>query len=216
MRVVLADDQDLIRAGLRALLEPRADVTVVGEARNGIEAVDRVAALQPDVVLMDVRMPGLSGVEATARIKGLPGAAATRVLVVTTFEETEVARACIAAGADGFIGKGFSTAALVEAIRAVVRGESPLSPRAALLTAPAPQARSIAGESGLTARELGIVRLVALGLSNEEIGRRLEISSATVKTHVRNAMKKLGLHDRAGLVALAHRSGLITERRLGR
>ncbi|WP_244229558.1 response regulator transcription factor [Rathayibacter sp. VKM Ac-2805] len=213
--MVLADDQDLIRAGLRALLAPRPDVVVVGEARNGIEAVQQVAALRPHVVLMDVRMPGLSGVEATVRIKALPGPSETRVLVVTTFEEAEVARACRAAGADGFIGKGFSTDALVQAIHAVARGRAPVSRRVARRE-PAERGAPTLDDIDLTPRELGIVRLAALGLTNDEIGRRLDISSATVKTHVRNAMRKLGSHDRAGLVALAHRLGAVADLRSGR
>lgn len=210
--MLIADDQGLIRAGLRTLVVASDEFVVVGEARTGTEAVEMATALRPDVVLMDVRMPGLSGAEATAQIRRQPKLVGTRILIVTTFEGAEVARACIKAGADGFIGKSVSTEALIEAIRAVVRGERPFSPRAArVMLDEAPGAanlRSSVDALGLTEREVGIVRVVALGLTNEEIGRRLGISSATVKTHVRNAMRKLDAHDRGRLVALAHQLGL--------
>lgn len=213
--VLLVDDQDLIREALRALLIQEPSIQVVGQARNGMEAVERAKTLGPDVVLMDVRMPGLSGPEATAQIKSLRTLSNTRVLMLTTFEEGDVVRACIDAGADGVIGKGASTAALIEAIHAVRRGESPLSPRAAraLLADIHGTAKNGAQTShelkALTSREVDIVKLVALGLSNDELGRRLRISPATAKTHVRNAMRKLNIHDRSHLVAFVHRVGLI-------
>lgn len=214
LRVVLADDQDLIRQALRALLSQEPGIEIAGQARTGFEAIETVKRVRPDIILMDVRMPGLSGAEATARIKGTPQLRSTRVLILTTFEDSEVVRACMRAGADGFIGKGTSTTALVDAIHAVCRGESPLSPKAARtllndltdtdrVSSPAPSPTS-----ALTARETDIVKLVGLGLTNDEIGRRLSISPATAKTHVRNAMRKLETHDRAQLVALVHRIGL--------
>lgn len=212
--VLLADDQDLIREALGALLSSEQGIHVVGMARNGLEAVEKVRNLNPDVVLMDVRMPGLSGPEATAQIKSARETADTRVLILTTFEEREVVKACIGAGADGVVGKGISTGALLEAIVAVLRGDSPLSPRAArsilseLTDAGAPRKPDDPDFSDLTPREEAIVKLVSLGLSNLEIGRRLSISPATVKTHVRNAMRKLKVHDRAQLVALIHRVGM--------
>ena len=213
--VLIVDDQDLIRDALAALLALDADFRVAGHARNGVEAVALAAELRPDVILMDVRMPGLSGPEATSRIKRNPALRGTRVLVLTTFEEADVARACVAAGADGFLGKGVSTASLRDAIHAVMRGEAPFSPRAArAVLAPRLAPRAGVGDvrdaptAGLTDREVDIAKLVALGLTNEEIGRRLSISAATVKTHLRNAMRKLHVHSRAHLVALAHRTGL--------
>lgn len=211
--VLLADDQDLIRDALRALLLVEPAIDVVGQARNGLEAVQEAVRLRPDVILMDVRMPVLSGPEAASQIKRTRGLGRTRILILTTFEEESVIRACLDAGADGFIGKGSSTAALIDAIHAVRRGEAPLSPRAAryLLnpsTASSSEERGGARFSELTTRELDVVRLVALGISDAEIGRRLSISPATVKTHVRNAMRKLDVHGRAQLVALVHRAGL--------
>lgn len=214
LRVVLADDQDLIREALRALLSQEPGIDIVGQARTGFEAVETAKRVKPDVILMDVRMPGLSGPEATARIKVTPQLRSTRVLILTTFEDSEVVRACMRAGADGFIGKGASTTSLVDAIHAVCRGESPLSPKAArtllndLTSAARVDTPASTTPSALTARETDIVKLVGLGLTNEEIGRRLSISAATAKTHVRNAMRKLETHDRAQLVALVHRIGL--------
>ena len=211
--VLLADDQDLIRDALRALLSREAGIEVVGQARNGLEAVHEALRLKPDVILMDARMPVLSGPDATSQIKRTRGLGGTKVLILTTFEDEAVIRTCLAAGADGFIGKGASTAALIDAIYAVRRGENPLSPRAAryLLNPTTPGSPSV--ERGarfreLTARELDIVRLVGLGITDDEIGRRLSISPATAKTHVRNAMRKLDVHGRAQLVALVHRVGL--------
>jgi len=208
--VLLADDQDLIREALRALLAQEPRINVVGQARNGFDAIDEARRLKPDVVLMDVRMPGLSGPDATARIRTNRGLSATRVLILTTFEDADVVRACMNAGADGFIGKGVAASTLVEAIFAVARGDSPLSARAAraIGTRTAPTPTPATGIADLTKRELDIIKLAALGLSNDEIGRQLSISPATAKTHVRNAMKKLRVHDRAQLVVLVHRTGL--------
>jgi DNA-binding NarL/FixJ family response regulator len=212
--VLLADDQDLIREALRALLTQEPGVQVVGQARNGFEAVEEVRRLKPDVVLMDVRMPGLAGPEATAQIKSSRALRGTRVLMLTTFEDGDVIDACLSAGADGFIGKGASPATLIEAIYYVRRGEVPLSPRAARhvlnrgAKSAAPSESRANGMHTLTPREIDIVRLVGLGITDEEIGRRLSISAATAKTHVRNAMRKLDIHGRAQLVALIHRSGL--------
>lgn len=213
--LVIADDQDLIRASLTALLSREPEVVVVGEARDGHEAVAEARRLRPDLVLMDVRMPGLDGAGATAQIRGLRGLEGTRVLILTTFEDDEVVVACLNAGADGFIGKGVSFDALIDAIQAVHRGESPLSPRAARAVLEGLSPMRTAGShrtqypSGLTARELEIVSLVGRGIDNLDIGRQLSISPATVKTHVKNAMAKLHVHDRAQLVALAHRIGLV-------
>jgi DNA-binding NarL/FixJ family response regulator len=214
--VLLADDQDLIRDALRALLAHEPGLTVVGQARTGLEAVSEASRLKPDVIIMDVRMPGLTGPAATARITQNRGDAGPRVLVLSTFEDGEVIRACLRAGADGFIGKGASTRELIDAIYAVYRGESAISAGAARQIFADSRPDSASRESdaalvaGLTARELDIVRLVGLGITDEEIGRRLSISPATSKTHVRNAMRKLGVHGRAQLVAVAHRAGLMS------
>lgn len=209
--VLLADDQDLIRDALGALLTREAGLDIVGQARNGIEAIELARRLRPDVILMDARMPGLAGPEATSRIKSTRSLASTKVLILSTFEDAEMVRACVRAGADGFMGKGTSTTALIEAVRAVHRGETPFSPRAArhlLDKPPSAAGEGLPGLASLTTREIDIARLVALGISNNEIGRRLSISPATVKTHVRNTMKKLNVHDRAQLVALIHRTRL--------
>lgn len=212
--VVVADDQDLIRDALRALLSQADGLEVVGQASNGYEAVEQAKQLRPDVVLMDVKMPGLSGPDAARRIKATRGLTGTSILMLTTFEDAEVVHACVEAGADGFIGKGGSTSALIEAIRAVRRGEMPLSPRAArsilggLTNQGSPAPPSDPRISMLTSREVEIVRLVSNGLSNEEIARNLSISPATAQTHVRNIMKKLQARDRVQLVAFAYRTGL--------
>ncbi|GAA2026579.1 response regulator transcription factor [Agromyces tropicus] len=212
--LLVADDQDLIREALCALLARDDGIDVIAQARNGFEAVELAARLKPDVVIMDVRMPGLAGPDATKRIKAARGLTRTRVLILTTFEDDDVVRACMGAGADGFIGKGASTAALIDAIHAVRDGRTALSARAArAISSDTGQLHPGGGDSPsglgeLTPREFDVVKLVALGLSNEDIGRRLSISSATAKTHVRNAMRKLSIHDRAQLVALLHRIGL--------
>lgn len=220
VRVLLADDQALIRGGFAALIDSADDLAVAGEAIDGADAVRQTRALRPDVVLMDVRMPGLDGVAACAQITGDPTLAQVKVLVLTTFEQDDYILAALQAGASGFLGKGASPTQLLDAIRVIARGESLLSPRATRVVieralAPAAAAPGVGPGpdlSVLTEREREIVGLVAQGLSNDEIAGRLFLSPLTAKTHVNRAMAKLGARDRAQLVVLAYRAGLVRPR----
>jgi DNA-binding NarL/FixJ family response regulator len=213
VRVGIADDQAVVREGLRTLLE-RGGIEVVGEAADGEEAVRLARSEQPDVLLMDVRMPRLDGIEATARITADPSIAAVRVLVITTFDVDEYVFGALRAGASGFIGKDADAAELRRAVGVVAAGQALLDPAATrhlidrALGAPAvtPAARRRLDE--LTARELDVVRLVAAGLSNEEIARRLTIAPATARTHVARALMKTGARDRAQLVIAAYEAGV--------
>ena len=217
IRVLVADDQSLIRAGFVALVASAGDLEVVGEAIDGADAVRQARSARPDVVLMDVRMPGTDGLSATDLIVRDPKLADVRVLVLTTFEADEYVVAAIRAGASGFLGKGVEPDELLQAIRVVAAGESLLSPRATsaligrFLAQPhggSPDAvdRSL---DVLTDREREIVALAAHGLSNDDIAARLFLSPLTAKTHVNRAMTKLGARDRAQLVVLAYQSGLV-------
>jgi DNA-binding NarL/FixJ family response regulator len=207
--VLLADDQALVRAGFRALLR-RADVTVVGEAGTGEEAVRAAKALTPDVVLMDIRMPVLDGIAATARIVA---AGPSRVIILTTFETDEYVFSALRAGASGFLTKEVEPRELRRAIAAVASGEALLSPsvtrRVVAEFVSRPVARAVPVVAPLTAREVEIVRLVAAGLSNDDIAARLVISPLTAKTHVTRALGKLGLRDRVQLVIWAYEAGLV-------
>lgn len=218
IRVLLADDQALIRAGFAALVDSANDMTVVGQAIDGADAVRQTRVTSPDVILMDIRMPGTDGVEATEQICADPALVDVRVLILTTFEQDDYVVAAIRAGASGFLGKTASPTELLDAIRTIAAGEALLSPRAtravveriaaepALLDPPVAGGRPLAA---LTEREREIVALVALGLSNDEIAARLQLSPLTAKTHVSRAMTKLGTRDRAQLVVLAYQSGLV-------
>jgi DNA-binding NarL/FixJ family response regulator len=214
IRVLLADDQSLVRAGFRALLERAEDIEVVGEAADGAQAVDRTAQLRPDVVLMDVRMPELDGIEATRRIAADPALAGVRILVLTTFEHDEYVFAALRAGASGFLLKDIEADDLRAAVRVVAAGESLLSPRitsrliAELVARPASRGPDTARLAALTEREREVVALVARGMSNVEIGRTLFMSPATAKTHASRAMVKVGARDRAQLVVFAYETGL--------
>ncbi|MGI5176160.1 response regulator [Dactylosporangium sp. CA-152071] len=217
IRVLLADDQALLRATFRLLLDAAADIEVVAEASTGDEAVAKALQTGPDVVLMDIRMPGSDGIAATGRIAGAQSLAGTRVLILTTFETDEHVLAALRAGASGFLGKGVDPADLLQAIRTVAAGESLLSPAATtaligrFLTMPdQATAGADARLADLTTREREIVALAGTGLSNDEIGRRLSISAATAKTHVNRAMMKIGARDRAQLVVFAYETGLVT------
>jgi DNA-binding NarL/FixJ family response regulator len=218
IRVVLADDQALLRAGFRALLASEDDIEVVGEADDGMTALDICAQLVPDVVLMDIRMPRLDGIEATARIAADERLQGVKVVILTTFESDENVFAALRAGASGFLVKDTEPIELLRAVRVVARGESLLSPSvtrrliAEFATRPSPLRRPPELES-LTDREREVMALVAAGLSNDEIAERLVVSPATVKTHVSRAMGKLGAHDRAQLVVFAYESGLVTPSR---
>jgi DNA-binding NarL/FixJ family response regulator len=220
IRVVIADDQPLIRAGLRGILELEGDLQVVGEAANGRRAVQQARDLAVDVVLMDIRMPEMDGIAATAEICANPAMAGVRVLVLTTFETDEHVLAALRAGASGFLGKGAQPEAVIEAIRIVARGDALLSPAATrslverVLREPQCEhgpgrERLLVTVEGLTEREREVLLQVAEGLSNDGIADRLAISSHTVKTHVNRAMMKLGAHDRAQLVVIAYESGLL-------
>lgn len=216
--VVLVDDQALIRGGFELLIDAAPDMAVVGEAGDGEEAVRVVRETRADVVLMDIRMPGVDGIEATRRITGDDDLAGVKVIVVTTFEIDEHVVDAIRAGASGFVSKGIEPADLLDAVRVVAGGEALLSPHAtrAMLAAFA-QDHAAAGRPSvdpgvldvLTQREREVMALVAHGLSNDEIAERLYLSPLTAKTYVNRAMMKLGARDRAQLVVLAYQTGLV-------
>ena len=228
IRVVLADDQALIRAGFRVLLEVAEDIDVVGEAVNGEQAVDLARGERADVVLMDIRMPGVDGLEATRRIAADDGLAGVKVLILTTFESDENVYQALRVGASGFLVKDTEPEELIRAVRVVAGGEALLSPSVTrrLITtlaaqhAAAPladhqlpdQAASAQARllSRLTEREREVLVLVAEGLSNEELARRLFVSPLTAKTHVSRILTKLAARDRAQLVVIAYESGLVT------
>lgn len=211
IRVVVADDQSLVRAGFRMLLSDLSDIEVVGDARNGLEAVERSRRLHPDVVLMDIRMPELDGLEATRQI--LAESERTRVLVLTTFDLDEYIYEALRSGASGFVLKDDPPEQLIAAIRAVAAGDALLSPAVTrrVVEHYASQRRipPPAGVAELTERELGVFRLIARGLSNAEIGEELFISETTVKTHVTHIFQKLQLRDRVQAVVLAYEAGLV-------
>ena len=214
--VVLADDQALLRAGLRALLDNEPDITVLGEAGDGQAALDLVRDLHPDVVLMDIRMPGTDGLVATRLIAAEPALAATRVVVLTTFDLDEYVFEAIRAGASGFLVKDTEPTELLRAVRAVAGGDALLSPRVTrrLIGEFASRSRPGAARAAerlapLTDREREVVALVGEGLSNDAIADRLVVSPSTAKTHVSRAMVKLHVRDRAQLVVLAYESGLV-------
>lgn len=216
-RVLVADDQRLIRAGFVALIESADDLEVVGEAIDGADAVRQARSLRPDVILMDIRMPGTDGLSATELITADPHLADVKVLVLTTFEADEYVLAALRAGASGFLGKGVEPDDLIGAVRVIAAGDSLLSPRAtkalvARFLALPREARGQADASMdvLTEREREIVTLVAQGLSNDDIAGKLFVSPFTAKTHVNRAMSKLGARDRAQLVVLAYQSGLVS------
>jgi DNA-binding NarL/FixJ family response regulator len=213
IRVVLADDQELVRAGFRVLIESADDIEVVGEASDGEQAVAVVARERPDVVLMDVRMPGVDGLEATRRIRALVGAQAIRILILTTFDLDEYVHEALRAGASGFLLKDASPSALLDAIRVIHNGEALLAPsvtrRLIEEFARRPDSRrKPAALEMLTDREREVLALVAGGLSNAEIAEHLVVSPATSKTHVSRIMAKLNARDRAQLVMIAYETGL--------
>ena len=214
IRVLLADDQPLVRVGLRVLLETEDDLTVVGEAADGGEAVAMARRTHPDIVLMDVRMPVLDGIEALRAIAAEPELAETRVIVLTTFELDEYVFEALRGGASGFLIKDSEPAELLRAVRVVAAGESLLSPTVTtrVINEFASKMTSRSGPhpnvSSLTERERQIVSLVAEGLSNDDIAERLVLSPATVRTHVSRSMLKLEARDRAQLVVFAFQSGL--------
>ena len=215
IRVLLADDQVLVRAGFRMLLDVEEDIDVVGEAADGAEAVAVARSQRPDVVLMDIRMPVLDGIEATRRIAATPGLDHVRVLILTTYDTDAHVFDALEAGASGFLLKDSGPAELLHGIRVVAAGDALLAPRitrrfigqvtAARTTQRAQQERLAV----LTTREREILALVGRGLSNEEIAAELVLSPATARTHVSRAMTKLGARDRAQLVVIAYETGLV-------
>jgi DNA-binding NarL/FixJ family response regulator len=215
IRVVLADDQALVRAGFRMLLDAEDDIEVVGEADNGAHAVEITVATRPDVVLMDIRMPEVDGLEALRRIVADEGLAAVKVLVLTTFELDEYVFEALRGGASGFLVKHTEAAELLRAVREIAAGEALLSPsvtrRLIAEFAARPMRPDLAPPSMtvLTEREREVVALVAQGMTNDEIAGELVLSPATVRTHVSRAMVKLHARDRAQLVVFAYQSGLV-------
>ncbi|MFE3502359.1 response regulator [Kitasatospora sp. NPDC059146] len=216
IRVLLADDQALLRGAFRMLIDAEEDMEVVGEAADGREAVELARATKPDLVLMDIRMPGADGLGATAEICADEELSGTRVLILTTFEIDEYVAQALRAGAGGFLGKGADPKELLAAVRTVAAGEALLSPAATravieqFLAQPDPAAAASAERLAvLTAREREVMSMAATGLTNEEIAERMFVSPFTVRTHVHRAMSKLDARDRAQLVAIAYQSGLV-------
>jgi DNA-binding NarL/FixJ family response regulator len=216
IRVLVADDQTLVRAGFRVLVESAPDLEVVGEAGDGVEAVELARQQLPDVVLMDIRMPRMDGLEATRRIVALDRAEGIRVLVLTTFDLDEYVYEALRAGASGFLLKDTPPADLLAAIRVVAAGDALLAPGvtrrliAEFARRPEPSAVTPAALATLTDREREVLALVARGLSNAEIAELLVVSGATAKTHVSRVLTKLHARDRAQLVMLAYETGLVT------
>jgi DNA-binding NarL/FixJ family response regulator len=216
IRVLVVDDQELVRTGFTMILNNQSDIEVVGEAPDGARAVEVARALQPDVVLMDLRMPVLDGVEATRRILALAAENPARVLVLTTFDDDESVYAALRAGASGFILKDVPARELAGAIRVVAAGQSLFAPSVTrriierFVERPAAVDKDLQRRAGsLTEREQEVLRLVSTGLSNAEIGERLFVSEATVKSHVSHILTKLVARDRAQAVAMAYEAGLI-------
>ena len=211
--VLLADDQALVREGFRLILEVESDIEVVGEAGDGVETVEQAKRVRPDVILMDIRMPGLDGIAATRRLA--QAGVAARVLILTTFDRDDYLYEAMKAGASGFLLKDVRRDQLVQAIRTVAAGDALLAPTLVrrlvedFCRRPPPGVGPPPALAELTERELEVLRLVARGLSNAEIAKELFLSEATVKTHLGHAMQKLDLRDRVQAVVLAYESGLI-------
>jgi len=215
IRVLLVDDQALVRSGFRLILETREDLDVVGEAEDGREAIELARKLRPDVILMDVRMPNVDGVEATRRLAALGSPA--RVLILTTFDLDEYVYEAIRAGASGFLLKDVQPAQLVDAVRVVAAGEALLAPTVTRrlldrFAGQLPSSEPPPELARLTERELEILTLMAEGLSNAELAERLFLSETTVKTHVSSVLRKLELRDRVQAVVLAYRAGVARPR----
>jgi DNA-binding NarL/FixJ family response regulator len=215
IRVLIADDQQLVRAGFALILKPHADLDVIGEAADGAEAVALAAQRRPDVILMDIRMPGMDGLEATRRVLADPAQAKTRVLVLTTFDLDDYVYAALRAGASGFLLKDAPPEQLVAGIRTIATGDSLLAPSITrrliegFINRPAPGARDAPDLHDLTPRELEVLELIGRGRSNTEIARQLVVTEATVKTHVAHVFSKLAVHGRAQAVVVAYETGLI-------
>jgi DNA-binding NarL/FixJ family response regulator len=220
IRVLLVDDQALVRGGFRALLDAQGDIEVAGEAADGADAVEQAVELLPDVVLMDIRMPGTDGLEATRRIGSDDRLGDVKVVILTTFDLDEYVFEALRVGASGFLVKDTEPAELVQAVRVVAAGDALLSPGVtrrlvAEFAQRSRQPHATTELEVLTEREREIVALVGEGLSNDEIAARLVVSPATAKTHVSRAMIKLGVRDRAQLVVVAYQTGLVRPGWLG-
>lgn len=220
IRVLLADDQRLVRAGFRSILEDEDDIAIVGEASDGEEAITRARELRPDVLLMDIRMPNVDGLEAARRIAADPALADVRVVILTTFDLDDYIYGALRAGATGFLVKDTEPEELIQAVRVAARGDALISPSitrrliaefAGRVKQPEPNPRL----NGLTEREREVMQLVAGGLTNDEIAARLVLSPATAKTHVSRIMTKLDVRDRSQLVVLAYESGMVSPGWLG-
>ncbi len=216
IKVLLADDEGLVRSGFKLLLEVEDDITVVGEATNGAEAVERARAARPDVVLMDIRMPKLDGIQATTQIIETRGLEHVRILILTTYDTDAYVFEALQAGASGFLLKDAGPAELLHAIRVIAAGEALLAPRITRRLISQFTARRTAANAAedrlavLTEREREVLALVGRGMSNDEIGAELFLSPATARTHVSHAMAKLGARDRAQLVVVAYQTGLVS------
>jgi len=216
IKVLLADDEGLVRSGFKLLLDLEDDITVVGEAANGAEAVERARAARPDVVLMDIRMPKLDGIQATAQITGMRGLEGVRIIILTTYDTDAYVFEALQAGASGFLLKDAGPAELLHAVRVVAAGEALLAPRITRRLISQFTTRRTAAKAAedllavLTEREREVLALVGRGLSNDEIGAELFLSPATARTHVSHAMAKLGARDRAQLVVIAYQTGLVS------
>jgi DNA-binding NarL/FixJ family response regulator len=213
INVLIADDQDLVREGLRMLLEAEPDLAVAGEAADGNQALAQARLLDPDVILMDVRMPEMNGIEATTRL--VQGGTRARILMLTTFNLDEYVYHALKAGASGFLLKDANREQLTGAVRAVSAGETLLAPAITrqliedFCRGPAPGTLTTQTAGGLSERELGVVRLVAQGLSNAEIAVRLYLSEATIKSHIARILAKLGLRDRVQIAVFAYEHGIV-------
>ncbi|MFD7716348.1 response regulator [Streptomyces sp. NPDC059814] len=218
IRVLLADDQALLRSTFRILIDSDPGMTVVAEAANGQEAVDLAREHHPDVIVMDIRMPGTDGLAATSLIGADATLSATRILILTTFEDDESVAAALRAGAGGFLGKDVTAEALLAGIRTVAAGDSLLSPAATrslisrFLSAPEPRLSSPRELELLTGREREVMALAAHGMSNDAIADQLVLSPLTIRTHIHRAMTKLHARDRAQLVYIAYQTGLVSAR----
>lgn len=218
IKVLLADDQVLVRSGFKVLLDAEDDIMVVGEAANGTEAVQRARSERPDVVLMDIRMPGLDGIQATSEIVRVRGLERVKVLILTTYDTDAYVFEALRSGASGFLLKDAGPAELLHAIRVIAAGDALLAPRITRRIIAQFTGERIAAEVAedrlavLTQRERQVLALVGVGLSNDEIGTQLFLSPATARTHVSHAMAKLGARDRAQLVVIAYQTGLVSRR----